>query len=130
MTPVAIGDTQGTLQARKMCKTAKNCLPSISRVHKCRQERGSNTDGERSQLKVQSKLWDQNWKNAETPEHVPLDSQSGNACTNTDVKCLCVFRSVGNWLMTKLENKITDPLSLEFTGKFKLKVKSVISQNK
>ena len=65
----------------------------------CRQETGSSTDGEMSQLKVQNKLWDQNWENAETPEHFPLDSQSGNACTNSDSKCPCVFRSMGNWLM-------------------------------
>ena len=37
MTPVAIGDTQGTLQARKMCKTVYNCpetLLETTFVHK------------------------------------------------------------------------------------------------
>ena len=63
--------------------------------------RESNPDGERSQLNIQNKLWDQNWINAETSEHVPLDSQSRNACTNTDDKCLCGFRSVGNGRMVK-----------------------------
>ena len=33
MTPVAIGDTQGTLQARKICKTVYNHLGTLVRVH-------------------------------------------------------------------------------------------------